>query len=452
AAGQTERAGNLIEALMTTSERAEALELEIELARQDKAGNLEEPLRTLATEFPKSRWYARALHEAGDEALVAGYALATQRQFDQLVAAFQDSTFAPGAAWRAAWIAYRLGQASAPTRLEQYGARFPHSTDVVDSLYWRGEWALAKHEPQLAAACLHAAANHFPGTYFGQQAHDALAALKPQRPLRPLPAWLRRYQDDPPAPVAKPIPAAFRGDLERARSLQQAGLLEPAATIMASVLGKLPAAASLALARELAGVDYQRGAWHDGLEAMLHAAPKYLELHRGQLRVNDWRLLFPQPYRADVTAAADHFGLGRNLLLGLVRQESGFDPGSVSSTRAQGLTQLELATARGGYGRLPKAWRALAGAGVLSSADLANPGLNLALGAGELHALLQRFPAPEQALAGYNAGASRVVQWQQRFGDQDANAFIESIPFAQTRAYVQAVLRNQAHYRQIYAK
>ncbi|MGH9481984.1 MAG: transglycosylase SLT domain-containing protein, partial [Terriglobales bacterium] len=440
--------------LLVTSERAQALEIQLELSRtQHIQAALQAPLDALAREFPASRWHERALHEAGDEALVDADLNATLEQFDRLRLAFPQSAYAPGAAWQAAWAAYRLGRADAPLRLQHYLEAYPQGQEATDALYWRGEWASAHHQPALALACFRTTARRFPGTYFGAQARLRAVASPAASPAGVLPAWLKLFQADPPAPLATSLPARFAPEVARANALAQVGLAAPAATILSGVLRQQPRGApSLRLARQLAALDAGRGAWHQGLEAMLRAVPNYLELAPAQLRRSDWRLLFPIPYAADIRVSAVHFGLDRSLLLGVMRQESSFNPNDLSPARARGLMQLELGTASGPFRHLPPAWKALAGSGPLRSSDLFNPGLNLALGAAVLQRLLQQYPEPAYALAGYNAGESRARQWQQAYAGLETNTFIESIPFSQTRLYVQAVLRNQTHYLRIYGR
>jgi soluble lytic murein transglycosylase len=56
---------------------------------------------------------------------------------------------------------------------------------------------------------------------------------------------------------------------------------------------------------------------------------------------------------------------------------------------------------------------------------------------------------PEYALAAYNAGDNRVEDWQAAGPYTGIDEFVESIPFTQTREYVQAILRNIEIYREI---
>src|SRR6185295_854108 len=82
---------------------------------------------------------------------------------------------------------------------------------------------------------------------------------------------------------------------------------------------------------------------------------------------------------------------------------------------------------------------------------LFQPTTNLRLGTTYLRSLLDQWGGKwEQTLASYNAGKSRVQAWI-TWGDfREPAEFVETIPFTQTRDYVQAVLRNAAAYRRIY--
>jgi soluble lytic murein transglycosylase len=447
-AGQLTTTATRLKRLGQTRERAQALEIEIELARhKGRSQDIPGPLRKLAQEFPHSVWYALALHEAGNDAVLAGDDAAVEARFERLSRQFPSSGYAPQALWRAAWTAFRSGEQRAPEMLERYLRTYPHGPAAVDALYWRGVWAEQHDDGGLAQECFRVAAGRFPGTYFGQEARKRVGTKTAGGAA---PAWMQPFETDPASPAALPAPPAYARDVQRATWLQQAGLLDPAATILAHVAYALPARKSLPVARQLAAVDDERGAWSQAMVVMIRAVPHYMELRPDQLTAADWRALFPAPFAADLTAVAQQFGLDRALLLGLIRQESGFNPTSLSHAYARGLMQLVLGTARGQVRQLPAAWQALKGQGRLSADDLYNPSLNMALGAAELQQLLQEFGQPAYALAGYNAGASRVRAWRQQFPDLGLDAFIESVPFSETRGYIQAVLRNAERYREIY--
>lgn len=452
--GNMDRAQARVQTLLHSAERAQALEIEVELARhRAQPDEIAAPINALLDEFPHSRWTARALLQAGDEATLRFDAATTQKRFDQLAAHFPRTPAGDKASWRAAWIAFRLNQSDTPQRLERYLREYPHGAAVPDAIFWRGAWAERHDQTALAQMCYQTDARYFPGTYFGQQAKQRvkLAGTGAVAADPPAPSWLAVFQRNKPTPKAGLIPARLRAEVERARWMAQAGLVDPAATILMHVLYEMPRGeTSLGLAREAGKVESEREAWNLGMTAMIRAVPDYAELQPDQLRSSDWKLLFPAPYPDDIAAAAREFGLNRDLVLGLIRQESGFNAGSVSYAHARGLMQLELGTARKRLASLPEAWQLLKGPGRLSASDLLKPSLNLALGTAELSQLLQEFDEPAYALAGYNAGRSRVVEWKQQWPGLALDAFIESVPFSQTRNYIQAVLRNAERYREIY--
>jgi soluble lytic murein transglycosylase len=130
----------------------------------------------------------------------------------------------------------------------------------------------------------------------------------------------------------------------------------------------------------------------------------------------------------------------RAVALGLIRQESSFDPGAASPAGALGLMQLMPATATQVARRLNEP------AGTLTDAAF-----NMRLGATYLQGLLDRFALPA-ALAAYNAGPSRAAEWLSVNGDPATGAvdpvdWVELIPFNETRNYVQRVIENVLIYR-----
>lgn len=133
------------------------------------------------------------------------------------------------------------------------------------------------------------------------------------------------------------------------------------------------------------------------------------------------------------------------LVHALIRQESAFNLRAVSPVGARGLMQLMPATAKE---RARKS-------GVPYSPDrlVSDPAYNIKLGSHYFQELLDRYDGNyAMALAGYNAGPSRVAQWVEKYGDPrkgeiDIVDWIEHIPFTETRNYVQRVLENVYIYR-----
>ncbi|HET8995139.1 MAG TPA: lytic transglycosylase domain-containing protein [Acetobacteraceae bacterium] len=130
---------------------------------------------------------------------------------------------------------------------------------------------------------------------------------------------------------------------------------------------------------------------------------------------------------------AHGFRIDPALVYAVTRMESNFNANAVSAAGARGLMQIMPVTAR--Y---------VAGNPSLSSAELHNPGLNLALGQRYLRWLAQQSVVDDNLLyllASYNAGAGNLAGWLRGMHDQgDPLLFLEAIPVPETRAFVTEVL------------
>lgn len=133
------------------------------------------------------------------------------------------------------------------------------------------------------------------------------------------------------------------------------------------------------------------------------------------------------------------------LVLSVIRQESGFDRTAISQAGARGMMQIMPGTAQLIAKGLSEPYN--------RSRLLTDPSYNIRLGGGYLAQMLERFDGSAPlALAAYNAGPQRVVRWVRDFGDPrtgdiDMLDWIETIPFSETRNYVQRVLEAVPVYR-----
>ncbi len=137
--------------------------------------------------------------------------------------------------------------------------------------------------------------------------------------------------------------------------------------------------------------------------------------------------------------------LDPDLVHAVIRQESGFYTKAVSRAGARGLMQLMPATARQTARR--------EGLSFARSKLTSQPGYNMRLGTAYLSQMLQRFDGSlPLALAAYNGGPHNVSRWIERFGAPGASEaemidWIEGIPFAETRNYVQRIIETIEVYR-----
>ncbi|WP_246376664.1 lytic transglycosylase domain-containing protein [Gluconacetobacter aggeris] len=303
-------------------------------------------------------------------------------------------------------------------------------------LYWTGR-ALeeagdnpgARREWEQAAA--------MPGTFYGQMALSRLdgdaaspllfpersgALVRARLGSVPMPVWsnedMSRFEASDLVQAARLL--AARGDLPHARDfvlLQDTRWDKAAGHALAAML-------AVRLGMPDVAVAITRRAGRDGIALL--------------------PLGWPRPF------PAIEQGLPTGFVMAVIRQESSFDPGIVSPAGAYGLMQLLPAAARD-----VSRWAGLA-TGTLTGASLTDPALNMRIGTAYLSRLMRKFDgAIPYVLAAYNAGPHRADEWLASVGDP-AHAdptptamldWIESIPFAETRSYIQRVEENLAIYQ-----
>jgi hypothetical protein len=156
-------------------------------------------------------------------------------------------------------------------------------------------------------------------------------------------------------------------------------------------------------------------------------------------------IFYPRPYLQEFSRAAEKCAVDVDLLYAVARQESLFQTSIKSHVGAVGLMQLLPSTAK-------KVLRDLPEYSMQEKIDLTSPATNTIAGACYLKQLLQRYNNNLTfAIAAYNAGEAAVDKWvSNRQKLEDIPFFIEFIPYAETKNYVQKVLRNYYNIKWIY--
>ena len=155
------------------------------------------------------------------------------------------------------------------------------------------------------------------------------------------------------------------------------------------------------------------------------------------------RILYPLAYQDEVAAAARRFEVDPNLMLSVFRQESRFDPTAASPASARGLAQFIYPTAER-IGRKIGRWP-------LALEDLEKPEIAIELSAAYLAELSEVFrDVPHRVAAAYNAGERQARLWQTYCYSWEAEEFYTKVSFGETRSYLDHVLQNRTHYREIY--
>lgn len=152
---------------------------------------------------------------------------------------------------------------------------------------------------------------------------------------------------------------------------------------------------------------------------------------------HDFTRRYPVAHQEPLAAAARQWHVDEALLFGIIRQESRFNAAARSRAGAVGLMQLMPATARWVARQIPvQPYR---------PALLAQPEINVTMGAYYFHRVLADLRDPVLATAGYNAGPGRAKRWRGAKPLEGA-IYVESIPFDETRDYVKKVMTNTWFY------
>lgn len=156
-----------------------------------------------------------------------------------------------------------------------------------------------------------------------------------------------------------------------------------------------------------------------------------------------WEATWPLAYRQLIERYARAYRVDPDILQGLIREESRFNPKARSSTGALGLAQLMPATARQVADSLDVP---LAG-----EAALLQPADNVRLGAAYLGQLTKHFGGNvAYAVAAYNAGPRAVERWRHALPQAELDEWVEHIAFEETRDYVKKVLGSYSAYKLLY--
>jgi soluble lytic murein transglycosylase len=410
---------------------------ELARAADDDAG-FQGYLAQLRQVGPASPWLEQSLFSSANKYLVSKDYPRAEAHYRELAQRFPNGSHGSYAHWKSAWLLWRMGQgAEARREFEQQILLFPDGAETPAALYWRGRAAEEDNEPGRARAYYEKLNQRYRSYYYAQLARQRLETITAPAAVEPVVANLRGV--DPPAYPALNDPPADSLRVQKASLLANGALLDLA-------LRELHAAAleeggNWEVA-EMARICQDAGRYDRALDVVKHEVPRYFSSELTDLPPPYWQALFPRPYWTDLKEYAAENALDPYLVAALVRQESAFNPGAISHANAVGLMQL-----------LPSTGRLVAKDLKIrhfNPALLTVPSTNLRMGAKYFKGMVTQFGAVEYALAAYNAGSDRVLDWQANGKYRDIAEFVESIPFTETREYVQAIQRNANVYRQLY--
>jgi len=363
-------------------------------AAQDRMWKLRQALVVAALKWGDGR---AAYHAAADSGVDSGQAGAE-------------------AEFYAGWLA--LSRLKDPRLADDHFARLQtlSASPITQAraFYWRGRAMEAAGDP-LNAQLFYASAAKYPTTFYGQLA----AARSGQTRLA--------IGGDPAITPADRAQFASQEPIHAARLLAEIGARE---TFKSFMVGLAQGAPDAQTAAQLVDLARSYGDQELSMRIVRIAAQHgFILPERGY------------PLRAAPQAEG---GPEPAFVLGIVRQESGFDPHVRSPAGALGMMQLMPGTAQTVARKLGYSY----GAGRLEEADY-----NMQLGSAYLGELVGQFGGSYlMAAAAYNAGPGRPLEWAEYCGDPRSSStdpadFVECIPFSETRNYVMRVLEATEVYR-----
>jgi soluble lytic murein transglycosylase len=430
-----------VDKLPATNDDTAALKLylyaEISRTEKDRVGH-DADIAQMVEKYPHSRWLEEALYSGGNMYLLSHDATQAIYHYKLLVERFPNSIYAPSAHWREAWLNYRQRNYPEAARLmDEQVVRYGAGIEAPSALYWRGRiYEEEEHDFAHAAAYYKSLVANYTNYYYGDLARKRLAVLGQQASVAATPALAAVRK--PTVPDLADVVPENDSHVIKAKLLANAALNE----FIAPEIAASPGSGEWgALAQAEIYASY--GEVTRALQSMKHSGISFFALPTDEVPTIYWKLIFPQPYWNDLVADSEKNGLDPYLVASLIRQESEFNAGAVSPAHALGLMQL-----------LPSVGKENAkkeGIKKFQPNQLLNPSINLELGTRNLRQVLDRFGGqPEYALAAYNAGDVPVRQWMAAGDYKDLPEFVESIPYTETREYVQAIMRNRELYRALY--
>jgi soluble lytic murein transglycosylase len=430
-----------------------------------RLGLREEAVETymkIVRKYPESEWADDALFLSANVYRDANDMRTAIKYYRRLVEEYPDSSRADSAIWWQGWAYYSAGDyRKAVQALQELVIRYPRSFLVNQALYWQGRAVEQSGGHEKALGYYRRVVSRGPYTYYGYRAQERLGSG--ELPVVAVADELRAEEgvsdggdlspgiepdedelEGPPVWTDEVVAAlsaypSYRKTLE----LMYLDLKKEAAAELSSLQDLMPKRFGALLG--LSKAFFELGDFHSSLIVVLRNFDRQLERPSSRLPDDLWLLAYPQGYWQSIMTAARRQGVDPYFVAAIIREESQFRTDALSPAGARGVMQVMPATGE---------WIArLTGLRDFDRAKLFEADTNISVGTWYLAHLMKRFKGDLVLVsAAYNAGPEAVAGWIEKSGTaaEEKDAFVERIPFMETRGYVKKVLRNYAEYRRIY--
>ena len=404
--------------------------------------------RTVAEEmrqkFPSGKWTPKAWIDAGMVARDAKIKLEEQSFLRSAVVNFPNAVEVAGAQFELAWLEHDSKNFAASSRmLTEHLARYAErdTTNRGKAGYWAARDSERAGKTAEACALYQGVSYRYSANWYGHLAQQRLAAMScpANASVSPLVAdAVKALRTITVAPETSTEKELVR--VEKSEELSMVGLFDWAIDELeeAKKTAQNSPKINLALAKHYR----MKGDNVNALLALAKSYPDYSQMFPEEMGREEWDIFYPLTNWDQIKAWAKNRSLDEYQVAGLIRQESVFNPRAKSHANAYGLMQLLIPTARATA-------RKYGSSATISIDSLFQPATNIELGTAYMRDQFDKFGRIEYVAVAYNAGPGRVNPWRASL-PMEIDEFVEAIPFKETKAYVQGVVRNSAQYRRLY--
>ena len=400
--------------------------------------------------FPEHTYTRRTLTAAGGIARDAKNTFEAANFYRAAVAAHAGAVEVAQAQFELAWAAHEAKNYTESARLllEHLAVYADRNTDNRGRAgYWAARDAERAGKLSDARALYEAMLQRYDANWYGDLARQRLDTLK-----RTHPNAAETFAPDSPIARAtanlntisvaeETAPAEANEVLAKVDQLNVVGLDEFALDEVNKLLESAPRSPRLNLAKARVYRTSRKNLL--AFLALQKSYPDSSQMKPEELTREEWDVFYPLAYWDTITREARAKSIDPYRVAGLIRQESVFDPRAASHANAYGLMQLLLETAQ----RTARKYGITRT--ITKDVLLSDPQLNIGIGTGYLRDQLNTFGRIEYVAAAYNAGPGRAVRWRAEL-PAEMDEWAEAVPFRETRAYVQGVVRNTLQYKRLY--
>lgn len=449
--GRSSDAQTLASAMPTSAaEREDAFrQVVLGYARSKAWPQLRSSVDLMRAAFPNGKLVPKTLMDAGFAARDGRNRTDESYYFNTAVVSYPNAVEVASAQFETAWVQHESGNFTLSSQMMiDHLAKYANkdTTNRGKAGYWSARDAERAGNIANACALYDGTAYRYSANWYGYLAVQRLNALRARgecRSTTPTDAKVAQAVSNlKTVTVAKETAdASARDRIERSDELSTAGLFDWAIDELneAKKTAANSPTVNLALARH-----YRMKS--DNVNALLALAksyPDYAQMFPEEMGREEWDIFYPLIEWGQISSWSKDRGLDPYNVAGLIRQESVFNPRARSGANAYGLMQLLLPTAQS----TARKWKATFVP--TSGTDLFQPAINIELGTAYMKDQLAKYGRLEYLAVAYNAGPGRVAPWRASL-PAEMDEFVEEIPFKETKAYVQGVIRNSAQYRRLY--